>query len=61
MTVLYNQKCLVNKIEHLRHEMIESGIKEGLSSEKTIELSQLLDHYVLKYQQLVHHTKKSLN
>lgn len=61
MTALYNQKSLVDKIEHLRNEMIKSGITEGLSSKKTIELSQLLDQYVLKYQQLIHHTKKSLN
>ncbi|MDQ0155407.1 aspartyl-phosphate phosphatase Spo0E family protein [Robertmurraya andreesenii] len=50
MAVLANEKKLVNMIETLRKEMIQSGMKEGLSSKKTIELSQLLDQYMLKYQ-----------
>lgn len=52
---------LVSKIELLRKEMIKSGIEEGLSSKKTIELSQLLDRYVLTYQRLGFKRKKSLN
>lgn len=52
---------LISKIELLRKEMIKSGIEEGLSSKKTIELSQLLDHYVLTYQRHGFKRKKSLN
>ncbi|MCQ6277670.1 aspartyl-phosphate phosphatase Spo0E family protein [Bacillus sp. EB600] len=37
-------------IESLREEMIRIGIKEGLNSEKTIEISQKLDRYISKYQ-----------
>lgn len=47
----YNEDNLMNKIESLRKQMIRTGIEEGLSSKKTIELSQLLDQYVLQYQQ----------
>jgi hypothetical protein len=36
-------------IETLRAEMIRIGIKEGLDSEKTIEISQRLDIYISKY------------
>jgi hypothetical protein len=37
-------------IELLRQEMIETGLKEGLTSKKTIQLSQKLDRYITKYQ-----------
>lgn len=48
----YNEENLISKIESLRKQMIRTGIEEGLSSQKTIELSQLLDQYVLQYQEL---------
>lgn len=54
MSVLYNEKNLETKIETLRKEMIQSGIEEGLSSKKTIEISHLLDQYLLKYQKLIY-------
>lgn len=41
---------LLNTIEMLRNEMIQIGKKEGLSSEKTIEISQRLDAFISKYQ-----------
>lgn len=41
---------LLGIIEALREEMIKIGMKEGLSSEKTIEMSQMLDHYIANYQ-----------
>lgn len=56
MALLFNEKNLVYKIETLRKEMIQSGMEEGLSSKKTIELSQLLDQYMLKYQKLNYKT-----
>ncbi|MGJ7921498.1 aspartyl-phosphate phosphatase Spo0E family protein [Neobacillus sp. LXY-4] len=41
---------LLGIIESLRKEMIKVGLKEGLSSEKTIEISQRLDRYIAHYQ-----------
>ncbi|GIN61965.1 hypothetical protein J27TS8_19580 [Robertmurraya siralis] len=46
------EESLFYKIETLRKEMIRTGIKEGLSSKNTIQLSQMLDQYVLQYQKL---------
>jgi hypothetical protein len=40
---------LKNKIEILREEMVMIGLNEGLSSEKTIKVSQKLDHYIAIY------------
>ncbi|WP_256236395.1 aspartyl-phosphate phosphatase Spo0E family protein [Bacillus sp. EB600] len=39
-------------IEFLRQEMIRIGIQEGLTSEKTIRISQELDTYIAKYQMM---------
>lgn len=50
MPRISTQENLINKIETIRKEMIQTGIQEGLSSKRTIELSQLLDQYVLQYQ-----------
>jgi hypothetical protein len=36
-------------IELLRYEMIQLGIKEGLTSEQTIQASKKLDQYIAKY------------
>lgn len=41
---------LEDKIELLRKEMMMLGLKEGISSEKTIFISQKLDHYITMYQ-----------
>lgn len=41
---------LIQIIQLLRQEMIETGLKEGLTSKKTIELSQKLDRYITRYQ-----------
>jgi hypothetical protein len=43
---------LENKIESLRNEMILIGIQEGLTSEKTIMISQKLDIYIAKFQKI---------
>lgn len=40
------------KIETLRQEMIQSGLNEGLTSKRTIEISNKLDDYIVKYQQM---------
>jgi hypothetical protein len=37
-------------IKSLRQEMIQTGLKEGLTHKKTIELSQKLDEYIARYQ-----------
>ncbi|MED1469193.1 aspartyl-phosphate phosphatase Spo0E family protein [Bacillus salipaludis] len=36
-------------IDSLRKEMIQTGIKEGLTSKKTIALSQKLDEYIARW------------
>ncbi|WP_081799363.1 aspartyl-phosphate phosphatase Spo0E family protein [Neobacillus jeddahensis] len=41
---------LLIMIKTLRDEMINSGMKEGLTSENTIALSQKLDECIVKYQ-----------
>lgn len=43
---------LKKKIECFRKEMIQIGIKEGLTSEKVVGISQQLDMYIAKYQSL---------
>lgn len=42
--------ALLNYIHLLRERLVEEGLKEGLSSEKTILLSQELDEYIYLYQ-----------
>lgn len=57
MSFLYTEENhLAYKIESIRNEMIQTGIREGLSSKKTVELSQLLDYYVFQYQQQAYKT-----
>lgn len=41
---------LLYTIESLRKEMIRISNKEGLTSEKTIEISQKLDSFITRYQ-----------
>ena len=45
-----NSSAIVVEIETLRKELITTVQKEGLSSEKTIKLSQKLDVYLVEYQ-----------
>lgn len=45
---------LIKTIESLREEMIRIGIKEGLTNEKTIQISQQLDTFITKYQMRYH-------
>lgn len=45
---IYNLK---NEIQKKREEMILVGIKEGLCSEKTLQLSSELDRLIQIYQQ----------
>ncbi|MGG0716010.1 aspartyl-phosphate phosphatase Spo0E family protein [Robertmurraya massiliosenegalensis] len=52
MSKSYLEESLFYKIETVRKEMITTGIREGLSSKNTIQLSQMLDQYVLQYQKL---------
>ncbi|CRK84687.1 aspartyl-phosphate phosphatase Spo0E family protein [Neobacillus massiliamazoniensis] len=39
-------------IKALRNEMILTGMKEGLTSEKTLAISQKLDKYISRYQSI---------
>ncbi len=41
---------LLKTINILRQEMIRVGIKEGLTSERTVNISRKLDIYIMKYQ-----------
>lgn len=41
---------LVQNIESLRMLLIRLGKELGLSNQKTIEISQILDFYLLQYQ-----------
>lgn len=41
---------LLRTINSLKQEMIQAGIQEGLTSNKTVELSQKLDKYIALYQ-----------
>ncbi|WHZ00472.1 aspartyl-phosphate phosphatase Spo0E family protein [Neobacillus sp. YX16] len=44
------QSELIRIIESLRREMIQTGMKEGLTSKNTIKISRKLDEYIVKYQ-----------
>ncbi|WHZ00659.1 aspartyl-phosphate phosphatase Spo0E family protein [Neobacillus sp. YX16] len=46
---------LKNQIEILREEMVMIGLNEGLCSEKTIKVSQKLDHFIAIYISIDHH------
>lgn len=48
--ISFEKSELLNTIESLRNEMIRIGNKEGLTSEKTLEISQKLDTFISKYQ-----------
>lgn len=39
-------------IEFLRNEMIRAGTEEGLTSKRTLQISEELDRYIMKYQLL---------
>jgi hypothetical protein len=41
---------MVDKIENARQEMINSIQETGFTSKKTVELSQLLDRYIVEQQ-----------
>jgi hypothetical protein len=41
---------MVDKIENARQEMINSIQETGYTSKKTVELSQLLDRYIVEQQ-----------
>lgn len=43
---------LLKKIECLKNQMISSGLKEGLESQRTLMLSRQLDQYIFLYQNL---------
>jgi hypothetical protein len=43
---------LLKTIKFLRQEMIRVGLQEGLSSEKTLNISREMDILILKYQNI---------
>lgn len=42
---------LMKRIEHLREQLIDSGLQEGLQSNNVLLLSQQLDQLVLTFMQ----------
>lgn len=52
MSFIKDAYKLEKTIESLRTEMIRVGIQEGLTSEKTIKLSQELDSHIAIYQKM---------
>lgn len=52
------KQALLTKIRILGETMIEHGMKEGLTNEKTINLSQELDQYIFLYQKLKSYSQK---
>jgi hypothetical protein len=44
-----NRLPLKEKIEHFRKLMIRTGMEEGFSNPKTVELSQSLDNLLMEY------------
>ncbi|TXC91537.1 aspartyl-phosphate phosphatase Spo0E family protein [Metabacillus litoralis] len=50
---------LLEKIDHKRHEMIETANKEGYTSETAVKCSQDLDLLINEYQLLLIEEKKS--
>lgn len=53
MPRMIKEECLLVIIDMLRNQMIHTGLEEGLSSKKTIELSEKLDHYLMQYQRIL--------
>ena len=47
-----NMDQLKLDIEFLRNEMIRVGTEEGLTSQRTLQISEELDRYITKYQLL---------
>ena len=50
--MLNAEQMLIINIQSLREKMIQIGLKEGLQSQNTIELSQKLDNLLNIYQAL---------
>lgn len=52
LQLIYTKSNLLIVIKALRNEMIHTGMKEGLTSEKTLAISQKLDTYISRYQSI---------
>ncbi|UII54320.1 aspartyl-phosphate phosphatase Spo0E family protein [Cytobacillus spongiae] len=49
---------LAEMIQKLRNDLVRIGTSEGLSSPRTIQVSQMLDRYLVKYQLLVQKNRR---
>jgi hypothetical protein len=56
--ILLLKQALLTTIKLLGETMIDFGMKEGLTHEKTINLSQELDQYISLYQKLKCYSQK---
>jgi hypothetical protein len=52
MQIIDTNSNLLMIIKVLRNEMILTGMKEGLTSEKTLAISQKLDIFISRYQSI---------
>lgn len=51
------ESTLMQQIHTIREQLIDTGVCEGLDHEKTIQLSQKLDKYILLYQSYISRTQ----
>jgi hypothetical protein len=49
---------LAEMIQKLRNDLVRIGTSEGLSRPRTIQVSQMLDRYLVKYQLLVQKNRR---
>lgn len=45
---------LIILIEYFREEMVKIGVQTGFGSQETVQVSQILDELIIKYQKLLH-------
>ncbi|KAA9021747.1 aspartyl-phosphate phosphatase Spo0E family protein [Niallia endozanthoxylica] len=50
MSTIYSQEAIESMIEIHRKALIETGLKHGFNSAKTLTASQKLDKLILQYQ-----------
>lgn len=50
VSAIFSKQELLQYINYLRKEMINTGLNHGLSNNFTIEASQELDYFIFQYQ-----------
>lgn len=44
-----NQTCCLHKVDQMRQELQRCGMKNGFTHEKTVRISEQLDHIITNY------------